>query len=330
MGSYCWLAAWSTAPAVMSLLAAQIVSMVCLGLITWIIGILPLIGVRKGWISESESQQRPMMISLFSCLICFGGGVILTSCLTHMLPDVNEVVVAAVEDKTFPDSGLPVAEILVLAGFLMIYLVEELMHFVLVKYGNLEDETHEKHNGGGHGHSHDAVILPTEAGFQAAARGFLVVLALSIHDLFEGVALGVARRQSSAWFLLLAFASHKWVISACLGLKWARSALRPLVAILYMSVFCAVSPIGVGVGMALTSPDEEHVNNTALIVLQGIATGSLLYVVFFEILEKERQKAVPGLLQVISMSLGFIFMVLLGLAEVRGEGSETEELLAAQ
>ena len=46
-------------------------------------------------------------------------------------------MVAAVADGTFPDSGLPVAEILVLAGFLMIYLVEELMHFVLVKYGNL-------------------------------------------------------------------------------------------------------------------------------------------------------------------------------------------------
>ena len=37
---------------------------------------------------------------------------------------------------------------------------------------------------------------------------------------------------------------------------------------------------------------------TALIVLQGLATGSLLYVVFFEILEKERQKSVPGVLQV--------------------------------
>ena len=54
-----------------------------------------------------------------------------------MLPDVNEVVVASVAAGTFPDSGLPVAEILVLAGFLLIYLVEELMHFVLVKYGNL-------------------------------------------------------------------------------------------------------------------------------------------------------------------------------------------------
>ena len=43
------------------------------------------------------------------------------------------------------------------------------------------------------------------------------------HEL--GMALGVASRQSSAWFLLLAFASHKWVISGTLGLKWARSAV---------------------------------------------------------------------------------------------------------
>ena len=35
------------------------------------------------------------------------------------------------------------------------------------------------------------------------------------------------------------------------------------------------------------------------LILQGLATGSLFYVVFFEILEKERQKNVNGLLQVI-------------------------------
>ena len=32
---------------------------------------------------------------------------------------------------------------------------------------------------------------------------------------------------------------------------------------------------------------------------QGLATGTLLYVVFFEVLEKERQKKKNGLLQVI-------------------------------
>ena len=74
--------------------------------------------------------------------------------------------------------------------------------------------------------------------------------------------------------------------------------LKPLVAILYMTVFCVVSPIGVGVGMALTDPSQEgEMTTNALIVLQGLATGSLLYVVFFEILEKERQKPVPGVLQ---------------------------------
>ena len=72
-----------------------------------------------------------------------------------------------------------------------------------------------------------------------------------------------------------------------------------MVAVLYMTVFCAVSPIGVGIGMALSSPSQEsEMTTSALVVVQGLATGSLLYVVFFEILEKERQKEVSGLLQV--------------------------------
>ena len=103
--------------------------------------------------------------------------------------------------------------------------------------------------------------------------------------------------------------------------------MQPLIAVLYMTVFCAVSPIGIGIGMALTDPGEAENNSTALIVVQGIATGSLLYVVFFEILEKERQKPVPGVLQVLGVSLGFIFMVLLGLAEVKGSG---EEIIVAE
>ena len=52
---------------------------------------LPLLGVRRGWLSPSETAQSPLVRVLLSAGICFGGGVILTSCLTHMLPDVNEV-----------------------------------------------------------------------------------------------------------------------------------------------------------------------------------------------------------------------------------------------
>ena len=150
----------------MAIVVAQVVSMVFLGLVTWIVGVLPLLGVRKGWLKESESQQTQTMVNLFSALTCFGGGVILTSCLSHMLPDVNEVVVAAIEGGSFPDSGLPVAEIFVLAGFLMIYMLEEVLHHLLVKCGHLQEEEGMHSKPAGHGHSHDTVQVPSEEGIQ--------------------------------------------------------------------------------------------------------------------------------------------------------------------
>ena len=143
------------------LLVSKIVSMLCLGLVTWIVGVLPLLGVRMGWLSKSETEQRHKTVVIFSCMMSFGGGVILTSCLTHMLPDVNEVLQEALENNTFPDSGLPVAEIFVLAGFLMIYLLEEVVHLILVLTGNLKPD-----GAGGHGHSHEHLEVPIEEGIQ--------------------------------------------------------------------------------------------------------------------------------------------------------------------
>ena len=61
-----------------------------------------------------------------------------------------------------------------------------------------------------------------------------------------------------------------------------------------------------------------------LLVFQGLATGSLLYVVFFEILEKERVKDVNGFAQAMSMTFGYLFMIGLSgletLADGEGEG----------
>ena len=65
------------------------------------------------------------------------------------------------EHKTFPDTGLPIAEILVLAGFLFIYTLEELMHMILVCTGQLEGHGHE-----GHGHTHENIEVPIEESIQ--------------------------------------------------------------------------------------------------------------------------------------------------------------------
>ena len=87
------------------LLASKIVSMLILGLASWIIGLVPMVAVKRGWLNRKESEGSPKMAKILSCLMCFGGGVIMTSSLAHMLPDVTEVFVESVENGTFPDTG---------------------------------------------------------------------------------------------------------------------------------------------------------------------------------------------------------------------------------
>jgi hypothetical protein len=69
----------------------------------------------------------------------------------------------------------------------------------------------------------------------------------------------------------------------------------------FQTTFSLFSPIGIAIGIALTETvsREEEVQSPTVIALQGVATGTLLYVVFFELLEKERaRKGVNSLIQV--------------------------------
>ena len=75
--------------------------------------------------------------------------------------NVLQVLEISLEHGTFPDTGLPIAEILVLAGFLFIYTLEELMHMILVCTGQLEGHGHE-----GHGHTHENIEVPIEESIQ--------------------------------------------------------------------------------------------------------------------------------------------------------------------
>ena len=43
---------------------------------------------------------------------------------------------------------------------------------------------------------------------------------------------------------------------------------------------------------------EAETQTVMVTVLQGLATGTLLYVVFFEVIEKERMKGTSGMVQV--------------------------------
>jgi len=299
----------------MNLLTTKIVTMSILGLVSLLVGFIPMLVAKK--INLEKGSRGALVVS---CLSCFGGGVILTTALTHMLPEVNLFLQYNIDHGQLSDTGFPLAEIWVLCGFFMIYFIEELTHNFMSRCGpkeesavsNEEEKRKMLNGGGGHGHSHDIPQgLGDNGGFEAALRGFLVVLAISLHAVFEGIAMGLTNNTRSVWLLFIAISAHKYVISFCISMQFVTSGLKPMLSIIYFSTFALISPVGAGIGILLseTVKSEAETQTVAVTVLQGLATGTLLYVVFFEVIEKERQKGTSGMLQVTFIILGFLCML---------------------
>ena len=62
-----------------------------------------------------------------SILLCFGAGVLLSTCMLHILPEVEEGLAEAQAKLDIEWLG----ELVVCAGFFLVYLVEELAHMML-------------------------------------------------------------------------------------------------------------------------------------------------------------------------------------------------------
>ena len=80
-------------------------------------------------------------------------------------------------------------------------------------------------------------------------RGFVVILALSLHAVFEGIAMGLTPSASNVWRYFFAISSHKYVIALCLGFQFVTNGIRKSVILLYIGVFAVISPIGIAIGM---------------------------------------------------------------------------------
>ncbi|XP_053677400.1 zinc transporter ZIP1-like [Anopheles nili] len=131
--------------------------------------------------------------------------------------------------------------------------------------------------------------VPSPQANNGPLRGLLIVLALSIHELFEGLAVGLERSPSAVWLLFGAVASHKFVIAFCVAFELLVASVRFRIAVAYIFVYSVVSPIGIGIGIALSSvsSDTNQTIEVVSVVLQGLASGTLIYVIFFEILAKD-------------------------------------------
>ncbi|GFN76735.1 Zinc transporter zip3 [Plakobranchus ocellatus] len=117
-------------------------------------------------------------------------------------------------------------------------------------------------------------------------QALLLLFALSFHTIFDGLAVGLQTSESEVWSVFAAIAIHKSIIAFCLGLElFQTNPEKPWRAILWLLFFALMSPLGIVIGIELTT---GHMNETAKLlassILQGLAGGTFLYVTFLEIL----------------------------------------------
>lgn len=323
---------------------AKLVSLFLLLLVAIVCGLLSVkllnaIGWRRG-----QGLRRTKAAVFIDGLNCFAGGVFFATSMLHLLPDVRRDI-DAILIQLNKKNDLPLAEFLTSIGVFLVMFLEQSMiqcrqNRSKKMYGgddysdeNLElqliDRSQEPEiddlsqtqstlllengnlsNGGvvGETPAHTSSNRPSQirnASSTRVTRSMVLLLALSTHTVFEGLALGLQQTLRDVWTLFTAILLHKIIMSFAAGLQFAESLRSTSKTVFCILAFSVMAPVGVAVGLAVTEVGYQGLaTRIASAVLQGLATGTFIYVTFFEILMEQLTKN-QSVLKVIFTIVGF-------------------------
>jgi len=149
----------------------------------------------------------------------------------------------------------------------------------------------------------------------SVVRSLVLIIALSLHSLFEGLAIGLQPTFDDTMQLFFALALHKCILAFSLGLNMVQSKLTTRAIIISSVLFSLASPFGCGIGIAIVDMwSNGTAANATIGALQGIACGTFVYIIFFEILPhefmKKRARTYPDrMLKVLFLIVGFTVIV---------------------
>jgi len=156
-------------------------------------------------------------------------------------------------------------------------------------------------------------------------RSMILVLALSLHHLFEGLTIGLQKSITLLVTLVIAIMCHEAIISFSVGLNFVKckySLKKHLVTTLLVSL---IMPIGEAIGIVMSEiGSESDALELASGVLQAFSAGTFLFVTFFEIFQEEISPHDTSMGKVTSAFIGFIVMALLMLMLPAPAGNDLE------
>eukprot|EP00090_Calanus_glacialis_P009153 TRINITY_DN17525_c0_g1_i1.p1 TRINITY_DN17525_c0_g1~~TRINITY_DN17525_c0_g1_i1.p1 ORF type:complete len:339 (-),score=68.34 TRINITY_DN17525_c0_g1_i1:97-1113(-) len=307
----------------MEILAEKILAAAVIVVLSLVFGFLPQLLSRKYDFSSIDTtdpavmkkEKKKLKNVALSFLLNLGGGVLIANCFCHWLPEVRE----GLDGHENLDTFLPLAEVIMCSGFFFISGLEEVLHHFLHPHQIQEKESKIKMNSlketsysNGAKAKADVTDLDekdsdkTAAQIKAAIRTVFVVSALSFHSTIEGLALSLESESAGVWLNTGATALHKFVISFSVGVELISNKVSMMMFSISIIVFSFAPAVGSAIGIVLTelSFDSEKID-LPLQILQGIATGTIVYVVFFEIIPKAKSVGGTGKQHILAMVIGF-------------------------
>ncbi|XP_023657020.1 zinc transporter ZIP1 isoform X1 [Paramormyrops kingsleyae] len=319
-------------------LGIKLVSLFVLLFVTLVSGCSALCIIRGRGMCNADPEARRKVLGLVSC---FAGGVFLATCLLDLVPDYLVEI-----NNAFSNLGItlqfPLPEFILAMGFFLVLVMEQIVLVLRDKSGGFTGErqallvdpsiqSHDK-NGMGRNHLHspfahareepdrirhpsgEGVHLHVDFNSHSAIRSFILVFSLSLHSVFEGLAVGLQQDKQQILEICLALLLHKSVISFSLALKLTQGQLRQAAVAGCLLLFSVMSPLGIGLGIALTETQSTPQHQLARSTLEGLAAGTFIYITFMEILPHElgsSQGRIPKLALLLTgfaVVTGFMFI----------------------
>jgi len=138
-------------------------------------------------------------------------------------------------------------------------------------------------------------------------RRLILLLAVSIHSLFEGVTLGLQTNQTKVFHLFLAVLFHEMLVALAVGANIAKLNLGLVASLKYILIVTGSIPVGILLGLLIrTAPGLLGACVSA--TLQGIAAGIFIHVTFMEIIPEELSGDNRRLLKIALFFIGFMVM----------------------
>lgn len=111
----------------------------------------------------------------------------------------------------------------------------------------------------------------------------VLMIALSTHAIFEGIAVGVVEDTKNLWTFVIAISLHKWAEAMSLGISMSKNFKDDnKTIVILLLIFSMATPCGVGIGMLLSgsSPLID-------IIFSSLAAGTFTYIACSEVIVEE-------------------------------------------